>query len=52
MKMEKCIKILTAVGVILSACGELLKQFNTSQELVKDKVKDALLESTSEEKKE
>ena len=45
--MEKTIKILTAVGVILQGLGELLKQFNISKDKVKDEVKRILDEPKS-----
>jgi hypothetical protein len=36
--MEKTIRVLTAIGIILSGLGELLRQFNISADKVKDEV--------------
>jgi len=50
--MEKTIKILTAVGVILGGLGELLKQFNISKIRVKEEVQRILDEPEKELKEE
>lgn len=46
--MEKTIRILTAIGIILSGLGELLRQFNISADKVKDEVQKVIKKDESE----
>jgi hypothetical protein len=39
--MEKITKFLIAIGTILTACGELLRQYNASQEFLRGKAEKA-----------
>lgn len=46
--MEKTIRILTAIGIILSGLGEILKQFNISADKVKDEVQKVIKKDEQE----
>ena len=46
--MEKTIRILTAIGIILSGLGEILRQFNISADKVKDEVQKVIKKDEQE----
>ena len=51
VNMENTIKLLVAIGAICSGVGEILRQFNVSQEKLKDDVQEILSESSDKENK-
>ena len=51
VNMENTIKLLVAIGAICSGVGEILRQFNVSQEKLKDDVQEILSESSDKESK-
>ena len=51
VNMENTIKLLVAIGAICSGVGEILRQFNVSQEKLKGDVQEILSESSDKESK-
>ena len=51
VNMENMIKLLVAIGAICSGVGEILRQFNVSQEKLKGDVQEILSESSDKESK-
>lgn len=51
INMENTIKLLVAIGAICSGVGEILRQFNVSQEKLKGDVQEILSESSDKESK-
>ena len=51
INIENTIKLLVAIGAICSGVGEILRQFNVSQEKLKDDVQEILSESSDKENK-
>lgn len=51
INMENTIKLLVAIGAICSGVGEILRQFNVSQEKLKDDVQEILSKSSDKESK-
>ena len=51
INMENTIKLLVAIGAICSGVGEILRQFNLSQEKLKDDVQKILSESPDKKNK-
>lgn len=51
INIENTIKLLVAIGAICSGVGEILRQFNVSQEKLKDDVQEILSESSDKESK-
>ena len=51
MNMENAIKLLAAIGAICSGVGEILRQYNTSQEKMKKEVGKIMSETSDKEKK-
>lgn len=51
VNMENTIKLLVAIGAICSGVGEILRQFNVSQEKLKGDVQKILSESSDKESK-
>ncbi len=51
INMENTIKLLVAIGAICSGVGEILRQFNVSQEKLKGDVQKILSESSDKESK-
>lgn len=51
INMENTIKLLVAIGAICSGVGEILRQFNVSQEKLKGDVQEILSESSDKKSK-
>lgn len=51
INIENTIKLLVAIGAICSGVGEILRQFNVSQEKLKGDVQEILSESSDKESK-
>jgi hypothetical protein len=51
VNMENTIKLLVAIGAICSGVGEILRQFNVSQEKLKGNVQEILSESSDKKSK-
>lgn len=51
VNMENTVKLLVAIGAICSGVGEILRQFNVSQEKLKGNVQEILSESSDKKSK-